>query len=108
GCTVAPGFDYKDFELISSKSLFEQFPQHLEIIIVAENDAEVQKRLKDKEYLKKMAMYLEKFLLLPKITPKELVEKLTYYGLETKIVEHKNSLYLEFDPLPNRPDLFSW
>ncbi|CAI2200515.1 11032_t:CDS:2, partial [Funneliformis geosporum] len=27
---VAPGFDYKDFELISSKSLFEQFPQHLE------------------------------------------------------------------------------
>ncbi|CAI2199419.1 8915_t:CDS:2, partial [Funneliformis geosporum] len=32
GCTVTPGFDYKDFELISSKSLSEQFPQHLEVI----------------------------------------------------------------------------
>ena len=52
--------------------------------------------------------YLKKHLFLPKITFKELAEKLTYYGLETKVVEHKNNLYLEFDPLPNRPDLFSW
>ncbi|CAH1755870.1 1384_t:CDS:2 [Entrophospora sp. SA101] len=34
-------------------------------------------------------------------------EKLTYYGLETKIVEDKNNLCLEFDVLPNRPDLLS-
>lgn len=45
---------------------------------------------------------------MPKITPKEIKEKLTYYGLETEIVESRSSLYLEFNPLPNRPDLFSW
>ncbi|CAJ0865873.1 13948_t:CDS:2 [Entrophospora sp. SA101] len=32
----------------------------------------------------------------------EVSEKLTYYGLETKIVEDKNNLCLEFDVLPNR------
>lgn len=52
--------------------------------------------------------YLKKHLFLPKITPAKVGEKLTYYGLETKIVERKNSLYLEFDVLPNRPDLLSW
>jgi hypothetical protein len=51
--------------------------------------------------------YIKKNLSLPKTTPKEIGEKLTYYGLETKVVERKNSLYLEFNPLPNRPDLFS-
>ena len=52
--------------------------------------------------------YIKKSLSLPKITPKEIEEKLIYYGLETKAVERKNSLYLEFNPLPNRLDLFSW
>lgn len=32
GCTVAPGFDFKDFELKSQKQLTKQFP-HLEAII---------------------------------------------------------------------------
>lgn len=52
--------------------------------------------------------YIKEFIILPKITPREIGEKLTYCGLETKIVERKNSLHLEFDVLPNRPDLLSW
>ncbi len=33
GCTVAPGFDFKDFELLDRKSLLTKFPQHLDIIL---------------------------------------------------------------------------
>jgi predicted cupin superfamily sugar epimerase len=32
GCTVAPGFDFKDFELAKSASLCEMFPQHESMI----------------------------------------------------------------------------
>ncbi|GJM63192.1 cupin domain-containing protein [Persicobacter diffluens] len=32
GCTVAPGFDFQDFELANKTSLLEQFPEHEEII----------------------------------------------------------------------------
>ena len=32
GCTVAPGFDFADFEIPSRKQLLEQYPQHLHII----------------------------------------------------------------------------
>lgn len=32
GCTVAPGFDFKDFELPTAERLISQFPQHTEII----------------------------------------------------------------------------
>ncbi len=32
GCTVSPGFDYKDFELADRNFLIKQFPQHEEII----------------------------------------------------------------------------
>lgn len=32
GCTVAPGFDFEDFELADRAQLTEQFPQHAEII----------------------------------------------------------------------------
>ncbi|RZN82879.1 MAG: cupin domain-containing protein [Winogradskyella sp.] len=32
GCTVAPGFDFKDFTLASRKDLSEKFPQHSAII----------------------------------------------------------------------------
>lgn len=28
GCTVAPGFDFGDFEMAEKKALIEQFPQH--------------------------------------------------------------------------------
>ncbi|MEG7978740.1 MAG: hypothetical protein NY202_02310 [Mollicutes bacterium UO1] len=45
---------------------------------------------------------------MPEITPKELGEKLSYYGLETKIVKKKDNIYCEFDALPNRIDLLSW
>jgi len=37
----------------------------------------------------------------------EIAEKLTYYGLETKLVEKEGNKYFEFDLLPNRPDLLS-
>lgn len=33
GCTVSPGFDYDDFELLERSSLISLFPQHREIII---------------------------------------------------------------------------
>jgi len=33
GCTVAPGFDFKDFTLASRTNLIEKFPQHSEVII---------------------------------------------------------------------------
>ena len=33
GCVVSPGFDYQDFELLSRKTLLEQYPQHHNIII---------------------------------------------------------------------------
>ena len=32
GCTVAPGFDFKDFALPSRKELIDLFPEHNEII----------------------------------------------------------------------------
>lgn len=32
GCTVAPGFDFEDFELAESKSLVQQFPELRSII----------------------------------------------------------------------------
>lgn len=32
GCTVAPGFDFDDFELANPETLINQFPQHKEII----------------------------------------------------------------------------
>ncbi|KMT65912.1 cupin domain-containing protein [Catenovulum maritimum] len=32
GCTVAPGFDFADFEMADSKTLIERFPQHKDYI----------------------------------------------------------------------------
>ncbi len=32
GCTVAPGFDFEDFELANRTSLSNEYPQHREII----------------------------------------------------------------------------
>lgn len=32
GCTVAPGFDFADFELAVQKDLFNRFPQHEDLI----------------------------------------------------------------------------
>jgi predicted cupin superfamily sugar epimerase len=32
GCTVAPGFDFADFELADRKALAGQYPQHAELI----------------------------------------------------------------------------
>lgn len=33
GCTVAPGFDFADFELASREMLVPQFPDHRELIV---------------------------------------------------------------------------
>ena len=41
------------------------------------------------------------------IMDSKLGERLTYYGLETKIIENGNNAYFEFDILPNYPDLLS-
>ena len=32
GCTVAPGFDFADFELAKADALFQEFPQHEAVI----------------------------------------------------------------------------
>jgi len=32
GCTVAPGFEFEDFELADKKDLISQFPQHRDLI----------------------------------------------------------------------------
>jgi uncharacterized protein len=32
GCTVAPGFDFKDFEMADRNKLLHEFPDHVEII----------------------------------------------------------------------------
>ncbi|MBL7858511.1 MAG: cupin domain-containing protein [Cyclobacteriaceae bacterium] len=32
GCTIAPGFDFHDFELASRKKLIEEFPAHRSVI----------------------------------------------------------------------------
>lgn len=32
GCTVSPGFDFRDFELASSANLIQNFPQHQALI----------------------------------------------------------------------------
>lgn len=32
GCTVSPGFDFRDFELAKRGTLIDQFPQHDEVI----------------------------------------------------------------------------
>ena len=31
-CVVAPGFDYRDFELLSARELLRLYPQHAEMI----------------------------------------------------------------------------
>ena len=51
--------------------------------------------------------YIKEKVSLPEITPWELAEKLSRYGLETEVTEYENNLYLKFSPFPNRPDLFS-
>ncbi|HEX4373554.1 MAG TPA: cupin domain-containing protein, partial [Puia sp.] len=33
GCTVAPGFDFADFELAERKKLIANYPQHSDLII---------------------------------------------------------------------------
>ncbi|MCB9045662.1 MAG: cupin domain-containing protein [Chitinophagales bacterium] len=33
GCTVAPGFDFADFELADKNALLEKYPQHKDIIL---------------------------------------------------------------------------
>lgn len=33
GCTVSPGFDFKDFEMADREELLSQFPDHEEIIL---------------------------------------------------------------------------
>ena len=33
GCTVSPGFDFKDFELAKKAELTQEFPQHEELIV---------------------------------------------------------------------------
>ena len=33
GCTVAPGFDFADFELANRQELVERFPQHEQLIV---------------------------------------------------------------------------
>lgn len=33
GCTVAPGFDFKDFDIADRKQLLQEFPNHADIII---------------------------------------------------------------------------
>lgn len=32
GCTVAPGFDFEDFEMAKREELAAEYPQHREII----------------------------------------------------------------------------
>jgi predicted cupin superfamily sugar epimerase len=32
GCTVAPGFDFADFEILTREELLERFPQHAAVI----------------------------------------------------------------------------
>jgi predicted cupin superfamily sugar epimerase len=32
GCTVAPGFDFEDFEIAKTEELIPQYPQHAELI----------------------------------------------------------------------------
>jgi predicted cupin superfamily sugar epimerase len=32
GCTVAPGFDFKDFEMASRDALLAEFPEHAVLI----------------------------------------------------------------------------
>ena len=52
--------------------------------------------------------YIEERLSLSNSFPDEIAKKLTYYGLETKLIEKEGNTYFEFDLLPNRPDLLSW
>lgn len=39
GCSVAPGFDFADFELASRPALLEEFPEHRDIIVRLTRDA---------------------------------------------------------------------
>lgn len=38
GCTVAPGFDFEDFEMAERSELIQQFPQHSERILAFTRD----------------------------------------------------------------------
>ena len=33
GCTVSPGFDFKDFELANREELINSFPEHRDVIL---------------------------------------------------------------------------
>lgn len=52
--------------------------------------------------------YIKDNIFLTKISPKKLAKILTSYGLETETVNYKKGIYLKFNPLPNRSDLFFW
>ncbi|MCE8162742.1 MAG: hypothetical protein I3273_01775 [Candidatus Moeniiplasma glomeromycotorum] len=52
--------------------------------------------------------YLKRYLFLPPLAPAEIATKLTYFSLETQLVKKKDQFHLEFNPLPNRADLFCW
>ncbi|MDF2940544.1 MAG: hypothetical protein K0R66_1186 [Gammaproteobacteria bacterium] len=49
GCTVCPGFDFKDFYLPSREKLLAQFPQHKELIKKFTREAAVQSEAAIKE-----------------------------------------------------------
>lgn len=53
------------------------------------------------DYIKKNTLYL-------KYKKKEIEKKLTYLGLDTKLIKKESNFYFEFNPLPNRRDLFCW
>ena len=40
GCTVAPGFDFEDFEMPSREELTQRFPQHANLITKLTHDAD--------------------------------------------------------------------
>lgn len=39
GCTVAPGFDFEDFELGDRMDMINQFPQHIDLILQFTRDS---------------------------------------------------------------------
>jgi len=45
GCTVAPGFDFNDFQMPDRATLLKEFPQHKELIVSLTHDNSVPQEL---------------------------------------------------------------
>ena len=62
GCMVAPGFDFKDFELFERKDLLEKYPNYREVIEKLTRQKNFYKNKKLTNLLKELPYFFKNYL----------------------------------------------